>query len=72
MLDAGLLATVNSDDPAYVGGYLHDNVTAVTRALGLTAEHRRLLAENSFRASFLPEAVKQRHLAAVTAAATGA
>ena len=36
MLDAGLAATVNSDDPAYFGGYLHDNVAAVTRALGLT------------------------------------
>jgi adenosine deaminase len=69
MLDAGLAATVNSDDPAYFGGYLHDNVTAVTRALGLTAEHRRRLAENSFRASFLPDAVKQRHLAAVAVAA---
>jgi adenosine deaminase len=69
MLDAGLLATVNSDDPAYFGGYLHDNVTAVTGALGLSAEDRRRLAENSFRASFLPDAVKQRHLAAVAAAA---
>jgi adenosine deaminase len=67
MLDAGLLATVNSDDPAYFGGYLHDNVTAVTRALGLTAEHRRLLAENSFRASFLSDADKERHLAALAA-----
>ena len=69
MLDAGLVATVNSDDPAYFGGYLHDNLTAATRALGLTAEHRRRLAEHSFRASFLPEADKQRHLAAVAAAA---
>ena len=68
MLDAGLAATVNSDDPAYFGGYLHDNVTAVTRALDLTADDRLQLAENSFRASFLPEADKQRHLAAVTAA----
>jgi adenine deaminase len=68
MLDAGLLATVNSDDPAYFGGYLHDNTTAVTAALGLHAEERRLLAENSFRASFLPEADKRRHLAAVAAA----
>ena len=65
MLDAGLAATVNSDDPAYFGGYLHDNVTAVTRGLGLTSDHRRRLAENSFRASFLPDAEKQRHLAAV-------
>jgi adenosine deaminase len=69
MLDAGLLATVNSDDPAYFGGYLHDNVTAVTRALGLTPEHRRLLAENSFRASFLPDADKEHHLAEIAAAA---
>jgi adenosine deaminase len=69
MLDAGLAATVNSDDPAYFGGYLHDNMAAVTRGLGLTAEHRRRLAENSFRASFLPDADKERHLAAVAAAA---
>ena len=69
---AGLLVTVNSDDPAYFGGYLHDNVTAVSRALGLTAEQRRRLAENSFRASFLPDADKERHLAAVAAAASRA
>ena len=69
MLDAGLAATVNSDDPAYFGGYLHDNVVAVTQALGLTAAQRRQLAENSFRASFLPEAEKKEHLAAVEAAA---
>jgi adenosine deaminase len=68
MLDADLVATVNSDDPAYFGGYLHDNVAAVTPALGLTAGHRRRLAENSFRASFLPEPDKQRHLTAVAAA----
>jgi adenosine deaminase len=68
MLDADLVATVNSDDPAYFGGYLHDNVAAVTPALGLTADHRRRLAENSFRASFLPEPDKQHHLAAVAAA----
>jgi adenosine deaminase len=62
---------VNSDDPAYFGGYLHDNTVAVSRALGLTAAQRRVLAENSFRASFLPDADKQRHLAAVAAAADG-
>jgi adenosine deaminase len=70
MLDAGLVATVNSDDPAYFGGYLHDNMAAVTRGLRLSPDQRRVLAENSFRASFLPDADKQRHLAAV-AAATG-
>jgi len=63
MLDAGLVATVNSDDPAYFGGYLHDNVVAATHALGLTADQRRRLAENSFRASFLPDAEKARYLA---------
>jgi adenosine deaminase len=68
MLDAGLLATVNSDDPAYFGGYLHDNTVAVTAALGLTPAQRRVLAENSFRASFLPDADKARHLAEVAAA----
>jgi adenosine deaminase len=71
MLDAGLAATVNSDDPAYFGGYLHDNMTAVTRALGLSPDQRRRLAENSFRASFLPDADKDRHLAAVAATAVG-
>jgi adenosine deaminase len=68
MLAAELAVTVNSDDPAYFGGYLHDNTAAVAAALGLTAGERRRLAENSFRASFLPEADKQRHLAAVAAA----
>ncbi|WP_369131908.1 adenosine deaminase [Modestobacter sp. I12A-02662] len=70
MLQAGLRATVNSDDPAYFGGYLHDNTAAVTRALGLTADERRVLAENSFRTSFLPEPEQARHLAEL--AATGA
>jgi adenosine deaminase len=69
MLAGELAVTVNSDDPAYFGGYLHDNTAAVAGALGLTAGERRRLAENSFRASFLPEADKQRHLAAVAAAA---
>jgi adenosine deaminase len=63
------VATVNSDDPAYFGGYLHDNTVAVSAALGLTDAQRRSLAENSFRASFLPEADKRRHLAALAAAA---
>jgi adenosine deaminase len=68
MLDAGLAVTVNSDDPAYFGGYLHDNVVAVTGALGLTPENRRRLAANSFRAAFLPPAERERHLTAVASA----
>jgi adenosine deaminase len=69
MLDAGLVATVNSDDPAYFGGYLHDNVVAATRALGLTADDRRRLAENSFRAAFLAEPDRRRYLSEVAEAA---
>ncbi|WP_069811537.1 adenosine deaminase [Streptomyces sp. TP-A0874] len=65
MLDAGLLVTVNSDDPAYFGGYVHDNLTAVTEALGLDEETVRRLAGNSFTASFLEEEEKKAHLRAV-------
>jgi adenosine deaminase len=61
MLDEGLLATVNSDDPAYFGGYVNDNYRAVT----LTEAQCRLLAANSFRASFLPEEVKAHWIRAV-------
>ncbi|MEO1250750.1 MAG: adenosine deaminase [Pseudomonadota bacterium] len=65
MLDLGLKATVNSDDPSYFGGYLMDNFTAVIEALDLTAEDIRALAKNSFEGSFLPENEKRRQIAAV-------
>lgn len=67
MLDAGLLVTVNSDDPAYFGGYADDNFTAVRDALGLDAETLRTLARNSFRASFLDEATRAEYLKEVDA-----
>lgn len=54
MLDAGLLVTINSDDPAYFGGYAGDNVTRTQRALGLTDDELRTLAANSIDASFAP------------------
>ena len=54
MLAAGLLVTINSDDPAYFGGYVDDNFQAVGRELGLGPATLRQLADNSFRASFLP------------------
>ena len=53
MLDAGILATVNSDDPAYFGGYLLDNYTECIAALDLSEEQVVTLARNSFEASFL-------------------
>lgn len=62
MLDAGLLVTVNSDDPAYFGGYAHDNFTAVRDALGLDDEALRTLARNSFQASFLDEGTRAAYL----------
>ena len=51
-LDAGIVATINSDDPAYFGGYVADNYAAVQRALGLTDSDLAQLAQNSLRASF--------------------
>jgi adenosine deaminase len=59
LLDAGLCATVNSDDPAYFGGYINDNFTQVFAATGMTARHAYQLASNSFEASFASEADKR-------------
>lgn len=67
MLDAGLLVTVNSDDPAYFGGYVEDNFTAVRDALGLDRETLRTLAANSFKAAFLDEPRRRALLAEVAA-----
>ncbi|MFE4515361.1 adenosine deaminase [Kitasatospora sp. NPDC056783] len=67
MLEAGLLVTVNSDDPAYFGGYVEDNFRAVREALALDQETLRLLAANSFRASFIDERRRAELLAEVEA-----
>ncbi|WP_328427718.1 adenosine deaminase [Streptomyces sp. NBC_00443] len=69
MLDAGLHCTVNSDDPAYFGGYAGDNFDAVRQTLGLIDERLRELARNSFLASFLEddEELRARYLAEVEA-----
>jgi len=63
LLARGLLVTVNSDDPAYFGGYVNENYRAVAEATGLTLENLRQLAENSFTASFLDAADKARWIA---------
>ncbi|WP_297735017.1 adenosine deaminase [uncultured Maricaulis sp.] len=65
MLSLGLRATVNSDDPAYFGGYLNDNYIRTAEAIGLTADEIIELAKNSFRGSFLPEDKIEAHLAAI-------
>jgi adenosine deaminase len=58
MLEKGLVATVNSDDPAYFGGYINDNYISVAHALNLSKEQIVQLAKNSFYASFLSEEEK--------------
>ena len=65
MLDYGLRATVNSDDPAYFGGYVNENYRRVAAALDLTPHDLIQLAKNSFTGSFLDEAAIQHHLAAI-------
>jgi adenosine deaminase len=67
LLDAGLVATVNSDDPAYFGGYMNDNFIAAFEALPLDASHAKTLARNSFEASFLEPEQKRAFLAEVDA-----
>ncbi len=62
LLEAGIVATVNSDDPAYFGGYVNQNFTETFAALGLTAQHAWQLARNSFEASFIDEARKRQYL----------
>ena len=64
LLDRGVLATINSDDPAYFGGYIAANFAAA-RASGLTDRQLVQIARNSFTASFLPAHEQQRHLAAI-------
>lgn len=59
LLDAGLLVTVNSDDPTYFGGFLNENFEALHTALNIDESTIRALAANSFRASFLPAERKQ-------------
>jgi adenosine deaminase len=68
MLEHGLCATVNSDDPAYFGGYVGENLAGVAKALRLDDDALVQLARNSFEASFLDDATRARHLAELRAA----
>jgi adenosine deaminase len=67
LLDAGLAVTVNSDDPAYFGGYVNANYLAAFEALPLDAGHAKTLARNSFEAAFLEPEQKRAFLAEVDA-----
>jgi len=65
MLDAGLCVTINSDDPAYFGGYMNDNFLATQKGLKLSQEDVVEIAKNGFRASFLPQDSIDEHLRSV-------
>jgi len=65
MLDLGLKPTVNSDDPAYFGGYIAENFDAVSDGVGLTEADAAVLVRNSFTGAFISEAQKAQYLAAV-------
>jgi adenine deaminase len=60
MMDEGLLVTINSDDPAYFGGYVEENYLAIAKALKLSKEDICRLAKNSFNASFLSDEAKKQ------------
>ena len=65
MMDKGLVVTVNSDDPAYFGGYVNDNFRAVAGALSLPRGEIIAIVRNSFEASLMPAADKEKALAEV-------
>jgi adenosine deaminase len=71
LLDLGLCVTVNSDDPAYFDGYLMENFMAVQQGLGLGKTDLAQLARNSFEASFMAPAERERWLAAVDSHVNG-
>jgi adenosine deaminase len=62
MLNKGLKATVNSDDPAYFGGYINDNYRALIEHLPMTRQHLYQLARNAFEGAWIGEEERARHL----------
>ena len=67
MLDSGIRATVNSDDPSYFGGYMNENYKAVSHALNLSRDDIVTLAKNGINASFISEAYKNKLLSELDA-----
>ncbi len=65
MMDKDLVVTLNSDDPAYFGGYVNDNYRAVSDALSLNRDEIAAIVRNGFHASLMSEAEKQTALAEV-------
>jgi adenosine deaminase len=67
LFESGVKVTINSDDPAYFGGYLHENYRATAEALNLNRQELAEIAGNSFRGAFLTEAEKVDYLARIEA-----
>ncbi|MBK23068.1 MAG: adenosine deaminase [Halobacteriovorax sp.] len=67
LLDKGLVATINSDDPAYFGGYMNQNFIETAEALDLSKEELALSSKNAFNASFIPDELKAKYCAQVDA-----
>jgi len=64
-MDKDLVVTLNSDDPAYFGGYVNDNYRAVSEALSLRHDEIAAIVRNGFRASLMSDSEKQKALADV-------
>ena len=62
LMDAGIIATINSDDPAYFGGYINENFSQTFAALGMDSQHAYRFARNSFEVSFLDTGTKRRYV----------
>jgi adenosine deaminase len=71
LLELGLLVSINSDDPAYFGGYIADNYIGVAEALDMTVDQMTQVARNSFAASFLTEEERQAQLDAIDVLVSG-
>jgi adenosine deaminase len=71
LLEAGVAVTINSDDPAYFGGYIGDNFRAIAAALALTAADLHRLAANAINGSFATEERKRELRAELELAAAG-
>ena len=65
MLNKGLLVTVNSDDPAYFGGYINKNLIEIQAALNLSMKDVKTLIINSFKSSFLEKKEKKEWISKI-------
>ena len=65
LLDRGVKVTINSDDPAYFGGYANQNYLETAEALGLNSQELKTIAANSFEASFLDDDIKKHWIAKI-------